>query len=125
VKSRNLIVGILAILILFAAAARGADIGLASPEHHPSHQTLHTGEARDATASMPMDSDDGGSFAASASRSDCHPTAHGCCPGAAAVLAAPDGALLPGNGGTRIAFIPTLGLASRIDGIYKPPWLDS
>jgi hypothetical protein len=125
VKSRKLIVGILAILILLAAAARAADIGLASPVHHPSHETLHTGEARDATASMSMDSDDDGSFAASSSQSDCHPTAHGCCPGAAAVLAAPYGTLLPGNGGTRIAFIPTLGLASRIGGIYKPPWLDS
>ncbi len=86
---------------------------------------VHAGEAPDATASASTDLSDSSSLPASASETDCHPTAQGCCPGAAAVLAAPGGAPAPDNGGTRIAFTPTLSLASRIDGIDKPPWLDS
>lgn len=122
-KFRRVFAAVLAFLIAFAAAPSSAGTWSAPQEHHLAHETAHQGEDRLAMATP--HSDDSGSWTDSVSGHDCSPTAQGCCPGLAAVLPAPGCALASESGSARVAFAATLQLLSRVEGIYKPPWLDS
>lgn len=121
--SRNVIVSLLGILFLVAALTSGAGAGAQAAEHHQSLTLAN----EHADHHRPVSPAAGGNADSSESQLDeqCSPAAHACCPGLAANLPMPACRLVLDDGSARVAFTPTLHRMSRVEGIYKPPWLYS
>lgn len=121
--SRNLITTFLALLILFAAAASSTRGWTASQEHHRAHVMVHEGGDHDTLGSL--DSGDSALCGGATADDGCSRAVHDCCPGFTGALPEPADMLAFSDDSTPIAFVPTLRLTARVDGIFKPPWLNS
>jgi len=115
--------GIVGILILLAAAVSSAGTWPASQQHRPADSLSHETHGRNALVS-PND----GEFAAapdSASDDGCSSKVPACCPGFAAVPSEGACTLVFDGGSALTIFTSTLRPMFWVEGIYKPPWINS
>ncbi len=120
---RNVIVGIIGVFMLLAASAGGARAWSPPQEHHQAHSVAHQGHGRAASATASSGQAD--ALAETASGQDCTAAQHACCPSIAAAPPIVARAVVFDRDSVPPAFTSTLRLTTRVEGIYKPPWLNS
>jgi hypothetical protein len=114
---------IVGILILLAAAVSSAGTWPASQQHLQAHSPSHETHGRNA----PVSPNDGehAAWQDSASEDGCTSQVPGCCPGFAAAPSERACALVFDGGSALTIFASTLRLMFWVEGIYKPPWINS
>lgn len=109
---RKLIAFLVGLCVLLAPVLSNAALAIPAPMVHSD------GHGADCHGVAPSggEADHAGTHTAGSKAS------HSCCFNFVGILPAADPLPLPHGAGARIPFNPSLGLASRAEGVYRPPW---